>query len=266
VPVKEAADLVAKVAAVLAIVSFVLGLLVVSAYLRTLDVSLADPAVFKVRFVYTGAVVLGLLAAGCLLPAWGYAFARGARTESSDRSRRRLVALLASVLIPCLVYGYLIHHNPVGVKIDDLVPEAIALSIVAGLTGAAWFLAVAAAAGKFEAKLPRWSGVVALTFVASAALLFYLWMVARWVYPAIPEQYGGGSPHTTCLVFGNESAAQAKALGLVSAGHLVVSVPVLFDGTDFLVVRRADQAVVEFSKDLLAGTAHQPHAGDTSCT
>jgi hypothetical protein len=106
-------------------------------------------------------------------------------------------------------------------------------------------------------------GVLALTMLGTVFVLAYVSLVGRWIYPALPGQYGGGNPQRVCLVFKPDAAEQVVALGLEpSEGNSVVA-SVLFDGSDFLVVRRTDDFVVEFDKTLLAGTTHVG-AGQTS--
>jgi hypothetical protein len=278
---KDAVDLAAKTGAVLALVSYVLGLLVVQTYLYTIHVSLADPGVLKVRFIYSGAITLALLCLLCLLPAWAFGFAgyvpkpKAQKNTSHDsntdtrpgenRTRhsagrpalgKRIGAISASISVPFLLLALLVYKTPGGVSRSDLIDRTIALYMFALVAGASAFLAVATAAGLFEAKLPRWMGVLAFTVFSIVMLLAYAFAVGNWIYATLPDQFGGERPHHTCLVLKPDAATEAEALGLRPTNGQDVPVRVLFDGTDFLVIRRVDRVVVEFDKSLLAGSSH----------
>jgi hypothetical protein len=273
-------DPVIKAVALLAAIFYAVGLLVVNTYLYSLDVFLADPSLLKARFIYTGGTALAVSLLVCVPPAYALfrdrklpvsfsgavrqtdaAAATTGEAEPDDSATTsafsRTLLLCAGLVLPFAVLVAIIRIGVEPPSNSDVMSQAVAVQSTALVMGAGVLFALYAATGRGKTKRPRWSAVLSFTFVAAALTLGYIAAFGSYVYPALPSQFGGGRPQEVRFVFANDGAPEAHSLQLAAAGSVLsYNTWLLFNGTDFVVVRRGDGAVVEISKQIIEGTAH----------
>jgi hypothetical protein len=256
-----------KVAASLAVACYVGGLVTVSSYLYREGVSLVDPSALRARFAYTGAGVLLLLSTTVALGLLGLGIARGHNwrpTRGRDAPPRPSVAGrvagCALVLLPFVGLICLLHWGgDVPFADGSLYPQAFSLWTVATVGGGA---ALASAVALFRRSpdagdkgIPRWVAVAGLSIYALLFLVFYATLVSDYLYPRIPEQFGGGRPEPTRLLLSPEGVERAGDLGITACGGSSLSCRVflIWRGDDFVAVRTRDGTTVELEKSLILG-------------
>jgi hypothetical protein len=102
---------------------------------------------------------------------------------------------------------------------------------------------------------PRWIAVVALSIYGLLFLMFYATLVSDYLYPHIPEQFGGGRPEPMRLLLSSDGATQAASLGVTTCGGTMLScrVSLIWRGDDFVAVRTDKGRIVELDKSLVLG-------------
>jgi len=269
-------DTLAKAAAVVAIAAYGIGLATVSLYLRQFDITLPDPEVLKARFILTGVCMMAVAALCFAGPVVGARFARvdalgwlaagpdAGRDAAEDadaaaaeeRPPRRYGFLAAGILAPPLAVtaslGFVQAFPWASSRLYGSAAAACALGAIAAC--AVW-ATVAAAGGHIRQDLSRPALTGALAALALLATYFYVAFSAAVMYPAVPQQLGGGRPKHEQLVFRRDAVAEAQQLGMRVTARRLVSQPVdvIFHADGSKAVRVPGVGVVEIDDSLVVG-------------
>jgi hypothetical protein len=243
----ETLDQVAKAFAVVAVLGYIVGVVVVSAYVYGLGVGVGDLAFLKARYIYTGIIVLISICFSTVAPVAAVLMVRDEFRQTKGRDdlgatvrQMGVVVTAATVLVLPWVMFMFLSSPQFGIAdlTQEGAPEAAlglyATSFVAG--GIGW--AVVAGRGK---RVPWYWVLLALLF-GTSYLLWFVTLVAREVYPNLPEQFGGGAPKTVQMLFDSDELSGAAELGFEfssSDRRLSESVTLLFEDEDFFIVRIA---------------------------
>jgi hypothetical protein len=265
-------ETVAKGIAATVVGCYIAGLLTVSGYLYRSGVSFSDPSALKARFVYTGAVVLLIVVASVGFFLVGLGIGRGrpvrpriqfsqARTKASpSRSlgARQLAVATAVSLLPCLalvaVLRWVGGMSFVNVSLYSHALFMWAWAVGGGVAAVAALTALfGTAPEEVERKVPRWTAVLALSTYGLVFLVVLTTIVSSYLYPLIPEQFGGGRPRSVHLVLSREGARLAPRLGILPSGSPSVSskVSLIWEDGDYLAVRTRQREIVQLNKALV---------------
>lgn len=88
----------------------------------------------------------------------------------------------------------------------------------------------------------RLSGMVGIVSGSLLYVLLYTAIFSMYVYPAIPEQFGGAKPRAARFLFVDNSRQNVELLGLGVEGNSGMSIPVeiLWQGEEYYLVRPSD--------------------------
>jgi hypothetical protein len=88
----------------------------------------------------------------------------------------------------------------------------------------------------------------------------FLLLFARLVYPAVPEQFGGGRSKPGRLMVDPPAVAGLAEIGVSFPGHGPISacVEILFDAADAYVLRSAKGDVVQVGKSVVRAVLIDP--------
>jgi hypothetical protein len=258
---------------------YVVGLLTTNAYLYGLGV--ADFSLLRARFVLTGFVALlpltiallgGLYAADEL--------AAPGRASGTARVGRQLIRHVA---LPCglffllffAFFWYAAANDPwPAARVAAQLSVACALAVMVLLGGLALYQVTDhAPAGQFRpharsrifGQLTGWFGLpgpvtetLALAVAGPLIVLTYLGWFGHHIYPAVPEQLGGGQPRAVRLLIASEAipAAGQLGLGVSQSAPVTPLLELLWEGDDSYIVRvpgPQEPAIVQFASDLVDG-------------
>lgn len=271
--------------AVIAAILYVVGLLTTNAYLYSLGV--ADFSLLRARFVLTGLVTLMPLAIALIggLYAADELAALGGAASGAARVARWI---LRDVAVPCalffllfwFLFWYAAGNEPLAAaRTAALLGVACAVVVVVLLGGLAIYQVTGR--GPVSHLLPRgrsrvfgqltgWMGIpdpvletLALAVAGPVLILTYIGWFGHHVYPAIPEQLGGGQPRVVQLLIAAEAIPAAGELGLQVAQNTPATPPVelLWAGDDIYVVRLPsprEPSIVQLASDLVDGMVTGP--------
>lgn len=240
------------------------GLIVVQLYL--LSVGVSDFGLVRTRFILTGVLALLLLVVLIYLGLTGVVAASYARSiwKDNDAEGGRSVSRRAQSVFPVLIFvlglglGFTVlnqagfrYRSPAGdYLLFSIMPV---LSVFLGITTLAVF-------GHFGEQrrrrgLYKSTLMIVLSELTIMVVIFafvYFDFFANSVFPAIPEQFGGGRPRSVEIVFSGESAAWAHANSLISDGGTQSKPLSLLWETDSLLILRdpADSdSVIQVNRD-----------------
>jgi hypothetical protein len=278
-----------KLLAAVAIACYVIGLLVVNTYLYRLGVS--DFSLFRTRFAITGALAL--------IPIWASLISISAvplliNSSRGDlhelRSLLRFFSHLVRLVAPIAVLFLL--GNAVGIRDRGVVgPFGLSLGLVFVLIlGLAVAYAGVALVGARENSMRadddpdtersrkrgplsgrpdalQMASQIAAVIVAPLPLfllfIWYLYNVAVYVYPQVPQQFGGGRPREARLLFREDALQEAKYLGFGVAQNRLLSSPVrmLWENEDIYVIQSPEMlgdAIIRLDKSLVSAVVVDP--------
>jgi hypothetical protein len=270
-----------KMMALLGILSYVVGLLGVNMYLYQLGVS--DFSLWKPRFILTGFLALLLSVLGFVCPflgAWYMFFGNEARVKTrqvltNNRIKIFLLRAFCSInfwsrefwkrwwigliffLAPLIVFSFFAWTG------GSNTPWTIGLSMYAsslsvGILGAAIVYGGRIENRKVTPKLePLYrAGRTGLSCVfATLFFILFLALFAQYVFPVLPEQFGGGKPKQIRILFEKDSLLGAEQIGIPIMPNKQVSEPVnlLFEGTDSYILRLPNNQVVQIDRKATQG-------------
>jgi hypothetical protein len=243
----------------LAILLYIIGLLTVNTYLFSLGVS--EFSLLRARFIYTGALttVFGVFCFGfpifflCLIfsefPKRGEARGLGRLLWFLGKVTINLTAALVSMAVP----GFLFFLFLKVTGAQNFASGIFNFYFVIFTLGLMIYLIVT-----FLRMIEKPSDWLLLSGVGGIALGLFFWYLVLFtnhVYPAIPEQYGGGKPAVVRFLFATESIKGLRQLGIPIAEKSELSPPMrmVFDGTNFCVVPLSNGALVKLDKKLVRG-------------
>jgi hypothetical protein len=263
-----------RTAGAIGLFAYVIGLVTVNAYLLNLGVS--DFSLLRARFVYAGTLVIlsvVIISAFSLLARLtvekGLESLNMSREKAAERDQKKGRPIVPWWVRAVPIFGY-------GLVIAAFTP--IMLFTIAMRSGDSWavvrhalvlwgagFVTVAvisAASKEFRRSGERLAEVpVTAVFLAGYVVVFLL-IFARFVYPAVPEQFGGGRSRPARLVVDAPVEASLTEIGLPFTGGRPVSecVDVLFVADDTYVVGLADGAVLQVDKTVVDALVINPRA------
>jgi len=266
-----------RTAGAIGLFAYVIGLVTVNAYLLNLGVS--DFSLLRARFVYAGTLVIlsvviisAFFLFARLTVEKGFESLKRSREKAAERDQKKGRPTVPWWVRAVPIFGY-------GLVIAAFTP--IMLFTIAMRSGDSWadvrhalvlwgagFVTVAvisAASNEFRRSGERRVEGVPVTavFLAGYVVVFLL-IFARFVYPAVPEQFGGGRSRPARLVVDATVEASLTEIGLPFTGGRPVSecVDVLFVADDAYVVGLADGAVLQVDKTVVDALVIDPRAVD----
>jgi len=290
--IQDRVETVARVAGAVGLVAYALGLVTVNAYLLQFGVS--DFSLLRARLVYTGAlilVVVTIIALWCV-GLWVLFMDKPGgllyryRTDNPEHSRQRAGRIVVMVIVafgtslgPLVAFQLLMDSG------DELGDARVAFALLGmGLVGALVSVGMVAAAKEghedmgatgvaFQSEgrsdLTRWLRTVGslAPFTAAALIVVFLGIFVRFVYPAVPEQYGGGRPREARLVLNDGDNETLSAIGLAfsPASGLSSCVELLFAGEDTYVLRAGNDSIVELTRDAVKAVVIEPVGVERRC-
>lgn len=106
-----------------------------------------------------------------------------------------------------------------------------------------------------SSSTPEWIGLFLVSSLLIYFLIVYLDFFSQYVYPSVPEQFGGGRPKQAQFLFAPEAINGVKQLGISvpdpehpNSKELSTSVDILFEGNEVYVVHLPEK-VVQISKE-----------------
>jgi hypothetical protein len=246
-------ETIAKLAGAFAAILYVIGLLAINGYLFSLGVS--DFSLARPRFVYTGALILFITAIYLLIPVYGFKV-----TEDSIRSGHlitRLFNILPLIIVPPIFVGLILAavnrsiDSFYSVSVFSFVVYPIALLCAAlSLMLVRFFLHMEGTWGflKFGRLVFVMSNVTILVGLYLAAFMAFL-------YPKIPEQFGGGEPVRAVLLIKEDALEGARNLGLPTQTGKPLTEPLdlMYEGSQAYVIRLTDRSIVRLDKSAVVG-------------
>jgi hypothetical protein len=255
-----------KVAAVVALLAYVIGVLSVSIYAQHNDIPSPDLTAFKANYIYTGVEVLGLLALGgglilaCMLVAdrrakkeaagvgLGLAVALGAFyalvllrrfTDSKPVAAGELVA--ASVLCGLMVW---VAWKIKGTSLEDFVLHQKDRRRLRGIIKDRELLST------LQLLLAALAALIAVAFAGWFTSLY-----GRNIYGLLSSQLGGGAPSQARLLFSKSGADEAEQLGIPLRPKSQVSRPVsiLLNDASYYAIKVPNGPVVQIAKSNVVG-------------
>ena len=285
------AETAARTAGALGLLAYVIGLLTVNSYLITLGVS--DFSLLKPRFVYAGILVLVSLAITSAFWALAEAFVgaylkrvwrdrpRGGEepqksAESRDGEatlhyvRRRIERSVRAILwwgqfVAIIAFGlWMAAFTPFAIfglamgSGDSWADTRRALALWAGgvilarVTMGAW--------NEFATSTPRireWPA--AMIFLATYSFVF-IFLFGRFIYPAVPEQFGGAKAKPARLVVEPTAVAGLAKVGVPFPRNEPVSacIDILFVADDTYVLRAATGDVLQVGRSVVKAVLLNP--------
>lgn len=247
-----------KFAAALALLCYMVGLLVVNFYLLTLNVS--DFELLKPRYITTGALALSVVALATIAPVFAawlvndvIRFGRW-RKHPFIATDGILIALTALVAPRLFFAKWLSQGDLIGLVSYWFIAVfglllLLATKLIRSPSSEDVFVEVFGGKKRGRSKRrvsPAWSRTPQPKWVASVLLLFFLLpysgltllLLAREVFPRIPEQFGGGQPREVTLAISSEAEPSLRDLGVGFQGSTsqTRTVFLLFEGNDYYVV------------------------------
>jgi hypothetical protein len=264
-----------KLIASLAVMLYVLGLVAVNGYLLQLGV--ADFALVRVRFIYTGFLIVLFVILSYPVPLsifqsfTAQANRRATALQSPRQTSMRVwpryvVFLLFTLLGTSFLFagifsvgsGNFLNLTPRIFDHDHL--EGIKVLLVGFVYGAIMhglLVLVRSAPEPPESQESRYSPalVVPLLGLAMFTVLYILFFMG-YVFPKLPEQIGGGHPIAVRILFKDDAIDGVRELGvpIPSGGKLSEQVNLVYEGSEGYVLRLEKGKVVLVRKDLVAGT------------
>jgi hypothetical protein len=241
----ERAEVVGKALGGLTVLSYVMGLLIVNAYLFSLGV--ADFDVLRPRYIYTG----GLVVLGIVLATGGFLFARSffrpplSLIRGWDlHSPEPALAVSASIAYFIALVSASKIHGDVGIsEILASVPNALTLYVYALGTGLFlvggihFWRQVSNRRSSIEFwRIPWWTRVFSLLALSIVSLGLLLFSFAGTVYGGLPVPFGGGRPTPVQIVVDEEGTRALMALRVpsdVTNGTVRCALQVLYEGNDY---------------------------------
>jgi hypothetical protein len=268
-------DDVGKYGAIAALVCYVVGLVTVNAYLFQLGAS--DFTVLRTRFILTGFIVfLSIFILFFVVKSFAVSisYARG-RSSSQVRGNRRLgnverwLPLMLLVSICLLIFSWLLLEatsRPMTLDASIIDAAVVLLTIdspiIYVLSRSEQKHKIDFAQTGFDWFLESITGILAL-----GAFLIYISFFATFVYPSIPQQFGGGRPQEVRLIVSNDVGTLFGARGLDILESEFVSKPLdlLWETDTMYIVRIADDVeanVLHVDKDSVTAVIGEPQFAD----
>jgi hypothetical protein len=251
-------DVLAKLVGATTIGLYTVGLLTVNSYLYHVGVSNFE--LLKVRFVYTGAIVIVPVVASCFCFFYGIQGLNHIAPMPRDPSKIYMNHWPATVtwsvillVIPFFIFFALTEWGQGSPTLHNIWP-ALTYCFLALVVGSLFYSTTKVGTmipnPDPEMEKARWFFLVFFIVLSLGATGLFISKFASDIYPNIPEQFGGGKPRNVQLLFVPEAVEGFKALGfkVCDQGQLSDSVAVLFEDENSFVARPQGGAVTQIDK------------------
>jgi hypothetical protein len=267
----------AKILGAATITLYIVGLLGVNTYLFGLGAS--DFNLTRVRFVYTGVLTMSVLALTYFGPRGAVQILKH-RAPIDSKSRAplyklylwsrsvfqwsgRIILAFFAYLIPLAIFALLIQLHILDTTGENKLAEPLVIAGVLYLFGYLLCYAILEIARSmanrelddavYETPTPPVMWALGVAFVA----LVFMGTFSSNIYPAIPEQFGGGSPVRVHLLIAKDSIEQVKELGIPmsSQGTISGSVDLVYQGDRMYIIRLDNGRVIQVKADIINGLA-----------
>jgi hypothetical protein len=264
-PVRYDLEKIGKGAGALALGLYVLGLLIVNAYLFRLGAS--DFTLVRPRFVYTGALIVLLTLIALSGPAIGASFVwqrrqRGLPTFSSINMQMIIAGLLLSPAILWLCFWLLLATDSPVITRSAIWRQATFLSLstfIAGLLSVgisiAIVLLVLPVMSSHRSFAYRYATRLYIGIVIFLVASVYVGYFIDAIYPKVPVQFGGGRAVLAQLMFKKDELNSVKAVGLPFPpnGNLSSPVRLAYQGEQSYIVELPNGRIFQIDKSLVSG-------------
>lgn len=244
---------VPKAAAVVALLSYLAGVITVSIYLHQQDVPAPDLTAFKAKYIYTGLeVLLALGFAGILV----IISIETAKALKRAQGAKATLAIFFPVIAPPFFLGVALWAGLVWL-LTDVGDEATGHAALTALG----FIALASASAALILVASREMRPPVNPFsliVVALSLIAVVWSISFYgteIYPKLPDQFGGGHPKPTRLLFTAEGAVSAKQIGVPFQRGSQLSRPLtmILDGDNFYAVDLPNKQTAQIAKSTVVG-------------
>jgi hypothetical protein len=253
---------VAKLAGASILALYVLGLLAINGYL--FSIGSTDFSLVRPRFVYTGALIVTFALVYILIPVY---FALYGRTHS-------ILAAVFLGLFGCtgaviILTGVLVFTNSSAT--GDAIKTILNLYIVIILCGILPGIMILVYMNIKDDWTPlKISRLAAVATVAIAAIITYSLAFMLWVFPKLPDQFGGGRPTRVQLLIKKDEVDGVRSLGLLFedmsqssiapsnkrstiTGAVTTPVDLMYEGSEAYVIRLAKNTFIRLDRDIVLG-------------
>jgi hypothetical protein len=279
---KDQIESLSKAVALIAIGLYIIGLLTVNAYLYTLGVS--DFSTLKPRYIYTGFVVTLSITITVVSGYFGYKLFRNMRrihrtTTTNGRAATdsespsilfQLLLLLARagagsflLYLPFALYALAIIDAREFLPTRQFFVEVSWIYALSLLIGCLIYFSAVSVVRRFTWNVELLEELYAIpsrpllvygfVVVLTILIAYYLIAFARNVYPAIPEQFGGGKPKIVEFLFEQDvvDGLRQQEIAIPESGHWSEPMGVAFENETIYVLRLESGSVIQIDKDVI---------------
>ncbi|MEH1839309.1 MAG: hypothetical protein V7L20_11175 [Nostoc sp.] len=263
-------ETIVKIFTVLAVLCYLVGILTVNDYLYSLGIS--DFSSLKPRFIYTGVLVLFSIFSNLTFSIIVFMYRFKYKVESIKDlkferiSLRFLWQILFSSLVGSLffavvyfvLFSFLFHFDPpepssIKTTIKDIFEVWFWGSIVCVCPGIILFFNTSIINSQ-----ARFSILLFLGFLFIIVFSYYLTSFGYYVYPLIPEQYGGGKPKEVKIFFKEDISKEIEKIGINTQVNTdTQKIKLLFEGDKNYILKieetKKKTEIVQINKDDVRG-------------
>jgi hypothetical protein len=269
-------EVVAKNLALFGLSCYIIGLLSVNMYLFSLGFSDFTP--INPRFIATGCLVFAILAINVSLPLMGIWFFLYKRTKPKKRKPivwkyrilniiskimrvflstdlERALGALALVLAPILIFVIFLIANDTTFDPNIILYWVVTNMAVILYTTGLIFSSNNKETDTKKSSFYRIGNMLNEWFILAISCLAYVVLFTSFIYPVIPEQFGGGQPKQVTILFDPAAIDGIRELGVPIPQTTQLSEPVtlLFESSDRYILRLQNKQVVGIDKKLVQG-------------
>jgi hypothetical protein len=281
----------ARVLAGVTLALYILGLLSVNGYLLGLGVS--DFSLIRVRFIYTGALIVILTAISALIPLSVAASipkmmrrSRTVRLRSGSQHRNVTSTVLrwmfyiaglisGLILVPLLlgmIFSYLEGRKETsnwGPPVDIYPSGALGIFaplLVICLLGSLETFRDIYRKDIYKTRLSSWTPLEYAAYASAFGGIFvlmagglYISFFMTAIYPKVPVQFGGGQPTEVRVLVNHDAVDGAKSMGIPfpATGDVSYPVQLTYEGSDLYVVE-VEGGILQLRKEMVSGVVLQP--------
>jgi hypothetical protein len=264
-------------------VLYVLGLVTVNRYL--FNFGLSEFSLLKAQYIYTGALIaiLPAVTVGCFIvisitivgiddsffESFTDKLSNKVEIDKSSNelgirlTRVKIARVLMFIIIPFAI-PYLISFGGQTLSWFNRLWLTVGLCVLAFLTS--MFMLVTFTFVSNTSLLSRFTNRIStfhikVVYAMSGAIFFvpaFIWyqgLMIEYVYPYVPQQFGGGQPVQCQLQLKENFVKQANELGILfpQEGTLTSDIQIIFEGNNFYVLRLNDTRIIHLNKDVVIG-------------
>ncbi|MBV9389392.1 MAG: hypothetical protein JOZ78_23465 [Chroococcidiopsidaceae cyanobacterium CP_BM_ER_R8_30] len=265
-------ETITKTTTLVGLVFYVIGLLTVNSYLRTLGIYTSDFSLLKIHFIYTGAWVVGSLIIISITPNGLINYiGRKKNLQALNKLIPHFPFIILSFALVVLLFFYitLVTKNSL-FSIVTLLHTLFLYLYGLGFCIGMIFLVklfyspeekcLTAIKGEKQYFLPivyldhKWLFFSLLSVFCLYCFTNYIGDFSLLVYPALPQQIGGGSSLPVEILVAKDSIADAKQIGIpFESEQLSKPLKILFEENEFYVLEVSGNKPIRFDKKMVKG-------------